>query len=652
MFIVTIIISALHKTIILKKDPRFCAEGVLDIIPPQMEIKPPIPVLDNDNKIEPTLPSSPTRKEENTEDAKATAKKSLSSKAKTNPRSRRKAGSSQKMSSRKNGSSSNSTTPVAKSAGVLRTANRRRKLNGASSVQASPEPLPGDDVEPADPPAEESSITMQQAETELDPSIIRTGQPVFAKWTDELYYSGKVGQEQKGKWDIYFDDGAKRQVFEENIMFVDRLPLGQPVFARYQTNSQNFYPGIIYSYTEGPPELLYQVDLDNEGQHDVPRSQLCMSQEQVNILRGDTAHNQSITTPTHRHDVSLDNMLDGKRIRGKKLQMGSPIVSHSSGRTRSATSGLESKPGCSRSLAHRSNSADLLEASSDSQADAHVLWKSDWDNIPGAEEAAYYPPPVPSKISFSKNKSNNGQGSESQSESQDADSDRDDGLDFNWRHLEQQLSKGGGEVVNFFEDHHLKRGSDKCFMITNRSSTSTKSIMCLALGVRSVRFMWIIQSCVEGKLLPYKSYLLPAGQSLYPIARIEWSSRPDKARPFNNMTIALVSNVENSNFLEFWKKVLLLGKASRVLSFLREDFVTQEKNDLKGLVDIIVTDNDHTEQLVDMANALRLPLVRTNWAIQCLIRGEFQDTFMHLLNNLENKNLSEITRRFSASQEV
>ena len=56
-------------------------------------------------------------------------------------------------------------------------------------------------------------------------------------------------------------------------------------------------------------EMLYEVDLDKEGKHEIPRGRICMNEEQVRILRGESALNASFTTPTQRPDVSLGKLL-------------------------------------------------------------------------------------------------------------------------------------------------------------------------------------------------------------------------------------------------------------------------------------------------------------------------------------------------------
>jgi hypothetical protein len=128
--------------LIFKKDPRFCAEGLLQIIPPQIKPSVIIPIEED------TAPKSPAIAVENEKEngsTKSRAKKSSSTKSKTYQRGRRKGSSAQKSSSSKKSASGNGSTSATKQDNA-RASNRRRKLNGTSSGQTSPEPLPDADA--------------------------------------------------------------------------------------------------------------------------------------------------------------------------------------------------------------------------------------------------------------------------------------------------------------------------------------------------------------------------------------------------------------------------------------------------------------------------------------------------------------------------
>lgn len=73
---------------------------------------------------------------------------------------------------------------------------------------------------------------------------MHAGAAVFAKWTDEKFYPGKIGKHNNGRWEIHFDDGQHRFVLPENIVKVDTLLVGQPIHAA-DPKTGDYYPGII-----------------------------------------------------------------------------------------------------------------------------------------------------------------------------------------------------------------------------------------------------------------------------------------------------------------------------------------------------------------------------------------------------------------------
>lgn len=87
---------------------------------------------------------------------------------------------------------------------------------------------------------EECGITCDEdgpvLETELEKSstqwaTICPGAPVFARWRNTNYYSGRVtGKGQYDTWNIAFDDGMKCNVSEAHILPILVLGVGFRVF--------------------------------------------------------------------------------------------------------------------------------------------------------------------------------------------------------------------------------------------------------------------------------------------------------------------------------------------------------------------------------------------------------------------------------------
>jgi hypothetical protein len=76
-----------------------------------------------------------------------------------------------------------------------------------------------------------------------------------------------------------------------------------------------------------------------------------------------------------------------------------------------------------------------------------------------------------------------------------------------------------------------------------------------------------------------------------------------------------------------------------------------KRNILRTQVEIIVTDNE-SKELVKMADELKLPLVRTTWAVQRIICGASEPLVLHQVNNIGLQNLSRVVQSVSNSQEV
>ncbi|XP_021929935.1 uncharacterized protein LOC110834765 isoform X3 [Zootermopsis nevadensis] len=172
--------------------------------------------------------------------------------------------------------------------------------------------------------------TLEASSAVLYGSHLRPGAPVFARWIDKNYYSGVLKEQNKdGRWMVVFDDGKDRLLVEDFIIVVDILSKGQLVYALAE--DEDYMSGIIVNVRKKHTDVMYSVELDNGVFVTVSRSSLFMTEDQAKILR-ETVLTASPMMSTHRMaDVSLDNVLEGKRsrFRGRdvKNKFDSPGVS-------------------------------------------------------------------------------------------------------------------------------------------------------------------------------------------------------------------------------------------------------------------------------------------------------------------------------------
>jgi len=78
------------------------------------------------------------------------------------------------------------------------------------------------------------------------------GSPVFARWTDKKYYSGRLQESCKdGRWKVLFDDTSVKLLVEDFVIAVDQLPLGQLVYA--VAESGDYESGVIVNVKKYVP---------------------------------------------------------------------------------------------------------------------------------------------------------------------------------------------------------------------------------------------------------------------------------------------------------------------------------------------------------------------------------------------------------------
>ncbi|XP_044835025.1 TP53-binding protein 1 isoform X3 [Mauremys mutica] len=462
------------------------------------------------------------------------------------------------------------------------------------------------------------------------------GLRVVAKWSSNAYfYSGTITQDVgAGKYKLLFDDGYECDVLGKDILLCDPIPLETEVTAL--SEDEYFSAGVVKGHRKESGELYYCIE--KEGQRKwYKRMAVILSLEQGNKLREQFGLSpyEPITPLTKAADISLDNLVEGKRKR--RSNFGSPGTSSSS--TTPTRKGLESPR---VALGLLSGKRKLI-ASEDERSPAKRGRKSAAMK-PGAVRAGEFVSPCESgdhtgepstleehqgplphnktlflgyaflltmatssdKLAIHQKPSDGPSGSSEEEE--------EFSIPYNKEYTALQLRTGAGYILEDFNETQCN-AAYQCLLIADQHCRTRKYFLCLASGIPCVSHVWVRDSCHDNQLQKYCNYLLPAGYSLQEQRLLEWHPREN---PFGNLKVLLVSN-QQQNFLELWSEILMTGGAASVKQHYSN---AQNKDIALGVFDVVVSDSSCPAAVLKCAEALRLPVVSQEWVIQSLIAGE------------------------------
>ncbi|XP_057241444.1 TP53-binding protein 1 isoform X2 [Malurus melanocephalus] len=463
------------------------------------------------------------------------------------------------------------------------------------------------------------------------------GLRVVAKWSSNGYfYSGMITQDVgAGKYKLLFDDGYECDVLGKDILLCDPIPLETEVTAL--SEDEYFSAGVVKGHRKESGELYYCIE--KEGQRKwYKRIAVILSLEQGNKLREQFGLGpyEPVTPLTKAADISLDNLVEGKRKRRSNL--GSPSTSGSS--TTPTRKGQESPRVPPVSLSGKRK----LIASEDERSPAKRSRKSAMIK-PGAVRAGEFvstgegrdaadPPalegdrgPLPhNKTLFlgyaflltmatpSDKLVNRQKSSDGPTGSSEEEEDFLEMTPYDKHYIAQQLRAGAGYILEDFNETQCN-AAYQCLLIADQHCRTRKYLLCLARGIPCVSHIWVHDSCHANQLQNYRNYLLPAGYSLQEQKLLEWHPREN---PFHNLKVLLVSD-QQENFLDLWSEILMTGGAASVKQHYSN---AHNKDTALGVYDVVVTDFSCPANVLKCAEALRLPVVSQEWVIQSLVAGE------------------------------
>lgn len=454
----------------------------------------------------------------------------------------------------------------------------------------------------------------------LDCSHLKLGTPVFARWTDKKYYSGTIQESCKdGRWKVLFDDTRVKLLVEDFVIAVDELPVGPLVYALAE--SGDYESGVIVNVEKKCDDTIYTVELDDNSFVTVSRSLLCMTEDQAKILREMMATSLP-TKSLHRADISLDNVLLGKRSR-----IGSRDVENKldcpgvSGMSKASPRRKVPTPSITES-----DTSSAMEDVDGVEQESHEIKlgkvkgldrrtpRKNLGNMLGPI------PPAGSKIFAGKfflltssdvkhlcTKREDAEGYDS--ECQCTACGVSQKAQFSRSHLTEQIKAGCGKLYDRFEDIPQSK-YDSCYLISDRPNQTAKFILCLAHGIQLVSYTWIIECCETNVCQPLSRHYLAAGWSL---DKREYVRRNPNKRPLSCVNIGLVSDTKH--FRKFWELVLK-GAGAYV-------FGVSQKPCVKELVhlEVLVSSHSCPIDIQMQLEQLGTPLVSTTWIVQCLING-------------------------------
>ncbi|XP_065703149.1 TP53-binding protein 1 isoform X4 [Patagioenas fasciata] len=463
------------------------------------------------------------------------------------------------------------------------------------------------------------------------------GLRVVAKWSSNGYfYSGMITQDVgAGKYKLLFDDGYECDVLGKDILLCDPIPLETEVTAL--SEDEYFSAGVVKGHRKESGELYYCIE--KEGQRKwYKRMAVILSLEQGNKLREQFGLGpyEPVTPLTKAADISLDNLVEGKRKRRGNL--GSPSTSSSS--TTPTRKGHESPrvpPGTlsgkrklvasedERSPAKRGRkSATIKPGTVRAEESVSIHEGVDAVDAPVLEDQ-HGPLPhnktlflgyaflltmaTPSDKLVNHQKPSDGPAGSSEEEEEFLEM-----TPYDKHYIAQQLRAGAGYILEDFNETQCN-AAYQCLLIADQHCRTRKYLLCLARGIPCVSHVWVRDSCHANQLQNFRNYLLPAGYSLQEQKLLEWHPREN---PFYNLKVLLVSD-QQQNFLDLWSEILMTGGAACVKQHCSN---AHNKDIALGVYDVVVTDFSCPAGVLKCAEALRLPVVSQEWVIQSLIAGE------------------------------
>ncbi|XP_033750822.1 TP53-binding protein 1-like isoform X2 [Pecten maximus] len=480
------------------------------------------------------------------------------------------------------------------------------------------------------------------------------GARVLARWKDGFYYPGSISQILKSKYQVRFDDGDVRFVKVNDLLLIERLPVGQSVLV--QNEGGFFEPGIITDHkspSKASGQLCqYVVEQDDGTSAQFRCSQVILSDDQAQCLVidiGSNIHKSPVgpppTTPKTA-DISLDNLMDNKRrvtSRYEKQDNLDPRPSTSKSTMDAPTaskpqsSSVKRKRGCTVNPVATSTPTPAKVASSRLRTAVVGL---DASPVGTAVSSPVTPRRSPRKARIGlfhgdrearpRRKTTLFRGmvfllthvdrtmeqikddklileDSSLDVSTDESSSHDEPtIPFDKNQLKTQIEDGGGIVLDKYNESEVS-SARQCILLSDTYQRTVKYFQFLAAGLLCLSHVWVYDCYSEDRLLDHKAYMLPSGISLEKRRLMEW-------KPTCNLLVNVTVMVESQSarFREEWSTIIQIAGG-----VVETKIQTRDHR-----VNVILTDNTCSNTVLRRAKQLSVPVVSTEWMIQSLINSQ------------------------------
>ncbi|XP_027195462.2 uncharacterized protein LOC113790047 [Dermatophagoides pteronyssinus] len=212
------------------------------------------------------------------------------------------------------------------------------------------------------------------------------------------------------------------------------------------------------------------------------------------------------------------------------------------------------------------------------------------------------------------NNNNNNFNDDGLLDSNDSDSNPECSTPFDKTYLIKQIINGNGKVYESYEE--MKKSSNECVCIADTYSRSIKFIQCLAGGISIVSHQWIIECCRQNRILDRESYILPAGYSIITNALSSDKSTFKRSSVLFKGAKFYFGSDQPDKLKQLWSPVLLAAQATIVPNDPNIHNTLQ-----RGQIDIVIGDASCPNGLIQKAKQLKIPIVASEYIVQCLING-------------------------------
>ncbi|KAI4483795.1 hypothetical protein M0804_008055 [Polistes exclamans] len=511
----------------------------------------------------------------------------------------------------------------------------------------------------SDTPSNTTTVSFTKDVSYININDELVGKEVFAKWSDNNYYPGIVTEKSKLKYKVNFYDGKNKLLIEEFIIPIPKtLKDGLSIYA---TTAEDDYGscGIIVEIQNLNNDIYYLVETDEGEKVKVQIKDIFLSSDQALVLKEMYAKvNNFPTTPKISGQISLDNMVDGKR-RSKRIA--TPTLSTPKSKifagcsiekniniSEPSVSGIPSKTKKMDSSENESKSSDSNLSVKDESLLSGIqpeivgtpneqIVKGPQHRIKGKsrskkkvenEEIVATLGPIPNNnstlfkgMSFILTCASLEVLDRFRVDNKDSDSETGTENEEEWvrrpfvrDRLKTQIETAKGKIYDDF-DLIPKEEYKNTKLITNVPNTTAKNLLCLSVGISAYNHNWIIQCCQEDTLVNPSAFILPAGWSLEKESYIENFQRPN-TKPLNQVIVIIPIIETDKKYTSFWRQICENAGAIVLL--------VDGSESMEGFAEgtVVVTNHRCPSWAVTKADKWQLPLLSTTWVIQCLIEGK------------------------------